>query len=155
CLWSLLWPSEKDHLNAQLEELCKKDGGVMVYETVNLPADMFDQFGKPKFDRNDLLKMPKNMQAHMLGDDYTYVIETTVLKAGDGWKEGSLVRSNYKILRNADKKILGEAVEYVRAGGDRWYLGHPSSDSCPLDATNITEKVFFKKSGGYSEETGK
>lgn len=47
-LWLFFWPSEKDHLNAQMAELCKKDGGVKVYETVKLPAEMFDESGNLK-----------------------------------------------------------------------------------------------------------
>jgi len=38
---------EKFALDRQMEDLCKKDGGVKVYETVTLPASMFDQLGDP------------------------------------------------------------------------------------------------------------
>ena len=30
-----------------MEELCKADGGVKIYETVTLPPEMFDQWGGP------------------------------------------------------------------------------------------------------------
>lgn len=147
CLYLLFWPSEKDHLNAQMAELCKIDGGVKIYETVKLPPKMFDQFGQPRFSENEVLKMPKNMQAHKLGNEYTYIIETIILKEGDSWKgQGHLSQSHYKIQRNGDKKIMAEEIQYFRAGGDRWYPGHPSSSSCPLDPGNITEKVFIKDS---------
>ena len=146
-LWLFFWPSEKDHLNAQMAELCKKDGGVKIYETVKLPAEMFDQFGQPKFEKNNVLKMPKNMQAHRLGSSYTYIIETTVLKEGDPWKnQGYLSKDQFRIQRNVDKKIMAEEIQYYRSGGDRWYPGHPSASSCPLGAGNITEKVFIKDS---------
>ncbi len=38
---------EKFALDRQMEELCKKDGGVKIYETVTLPASMFDRLGDP------------------------------------------------------------------------------------------------------------
>ena len=43
----LLSGCEKFALDRQMEELCKKDGGVKVYETVTLPPEMFDQWGDP------------------------------------------------------------------------------------------------------------
>ena len=41
----LLTVCEKFALDRQMEELCKKGGGVKVYETVTLPPEMFDQWG--------------------------------------------------------------------------------------------------------------
>lgn len=146
CLWLFFWPSEKDHLDKQMAELCKKDGGVKIYETVKLSPEMFDQFGQPHFLENKNIKGPKNVQARKLGNEYTYIIEETILKEGDPWKrQGHLSRAHFKIQRNADKKILAEAIEYLRSGGDRWFPGHPSSASCPNEPSNITEKVFVKE----------
>ena len=36
-------------LDAEVKRLCAIDGGIKVYETVPLPADRFDKFGKPNF----------------------------------------------------------------------------------------------------------
>lgn len=35
----------KAHYDRQVREMCAKDGGVRVYETVRLPADKFDKWG--------------------------------------------------------------------------------------------------------------
>lgn len=42
----LLAGCEKARLDAQVKELCAKDGGIKVYETVKLPADRFNQWGR-------------------------------------------------------------------------------------------------------------
>ena len=44
----LLSGCEKARLDQQVKELCAKDGGIKVYETVKLPADRFDQWGMVK-----------------------------------------------------------------------------------------------------------
>ena len=44
---ALISGCEKFELDRQMEELCKKDGGVRVYETVKLPPELFDQNGDP------------------------------------------------------------------------------------------------------------
>lgn len=38
---------ERWALDQQMEELCKKDGGIRVYETVTLPASDFSNIGQP------------------------------------------------------------------------------------------------------------
>ena len=39
---------EKYALDRQMEELCKKDGGVRIFEHVKLPANRFDEHGNLK-----------------------------------------------------------------------------------------------------------
>ena len=42
---ALLVGCEKARLDQQVKELCAKDGGIKVYETVKLPPERFDQWG--------------------------------------------------------------------------------------------------------------
>lgn len=137
--------AEKYELDRQMEELCKKDGGVKIYETVKLPPEMFDELGQPHFSGDTDFKRLSNGTTRKLGEAYTYIIENTTLKAGDPLKgEGYLGRSHYKIQRNSDKKILAEAIQYLRAGGDLLTFGHHSSKACPAEQKGLIEQVFVK-----------
>jgi len=143
CLWLLFWPSEKDHLNKQMAALCKKDGGVRIYERVQLSPQMYNEWGS--------LKTPKtikrgNEYISQIADIYESNTEKENIKNGDPFKgEGSLARHHTKVIRVTDKKILAEYISYSRVGGDRWFAGMPSAENCPInDGTSLLEKVFYK-----------
>lgn len=139
----LLTGCEKFALDRQMEELCKKDGGVKVFETVTLPPEMFDKLGHP------FPGWPDRSQEDRLGSDYRYVVETVYLKQGDPLKgEGRLRRTSEKIYRRADDKLMGEAVSYGRSGGDFIAYAHPTSIHCPIyhsDSEGLVKSVFRKK----------
>ncbi|MEZ5617348.1 MAG: hypothetical protein R3E40_03600 [Rhodocyclaceae bacterium] len=139
----LLTGCEKYTLDRQMEELCAKDGGVKVYETVTLPPEMFDQWGDP------FLGWRGRKQEDRLGPDYRYVVERYYLKDGDPLKgEGRLTRHITKIFRRADNKLMGEAVSYGRSGGDFIAYAHPTSKSCPIYKTDdnwVVKSVFLKR----------
>lgn len=136
-----LFGCEKDKLDKQMAELCKKDGGNKVYETVVLPAHMFDESGYPFpgwRDRQD--------KEDRLSKDYLYIHDKTILKDGDPFKgQGRLSRIQIKVVRKKDQKILGETVAYIRAGGDGFVLGHYTMNSCPKAAEPIEKGVFIKR----------
>lgn len=141
-LWLIFWPSEKDHLNAQMAVLCKKDGGVKIYETVKLPAEMFNEWGGLK---NKKFTRQNNKDSMLIGNDYILIEESISIKKGDIQKdEGVLSRTRSEIRRTTNNALLAEAVEYRRAGGDRWNAGMPSADSCPIDSIDLFNKVFSK-----------
>lgn len=136
---------EKYQLDSQVENLCKKDGGIRIYETVTLPSEMFDRWGDP-FPGWRGRKLEDR-----LGTDYRYFAETIYLKQGDPFQvfsEGVLSRSSERIIRLSDSKLMGESVVYGRTGGETILLGHPSGKICPVlqsaDATLI-RSVFLKK----------
>lgn len=133
---------EKYALDRQMEELCEKDGGVKVYETVTLPPEMFDQWGDPFPGWRG--RKPEDR----LGPDYLYEKETTHIKRGDAFKgEGELRRTVVRIYRRSDRKLMGEAVAYGRSGGDFIPFAHPSSKHCPIYKTDdewVIKSVFVK-----------
>jgi hypothetical protein len=127
----LLTGCEKFALDRQMEELCKKDGGVKVYETVTLPPEMFDQWGDPFPGWRK--KVLQGKPEERLGSEYRYVVETVYLKQGDPLKgEGRLSRHITRIVRLSGNKLMGEAISYGRAGGDFIAYAHPTSKSCPV-----------------------
>jgi hypothetical protein len=134
---------EKFALDRQMEELCKKDGGVKVYETVTLPPDMFDQWGDP------FPGWRGRPLEERLGSAYRYVVETVYLKQGDPLKgEGQLRRTSERIYRRSDGKLIGEAISYGRSGGDFIVYAHPTSNHCPIyqsDSEGLIKSVFRKK----------
>ncbi|MDO8962269.1 MAG: hypothetical protein Q7V02_09210 [Methylophilus sp.] len=142
-LWIFFWPSEKDHLNAQMAELCKKDGGVKVYETVKLPAEMFDDLGNLKAGVN--VRKGEQYVTQFAGAYELVTVPRMVLKDGDPLKgEGRLARHHSKLERISDGRLLAEVVNYYRSGGDRWFAGMPSSSTCRLNA-DFLHQVFKKK----------
>lgn len=131
---------ERYSLDRQMEELCAKDGGVKVYETVTLPAEMFDQNGDP------FPGWRSRPESQRLGDDYRLVEETAYLKQGDPLKgEGRLTRYQSRVIRKADGKVLGEGVMYGRSGGDFIIVDHFSSKACG-ESRGVIRSVFRKGS---------
>lgn len=135
---------ERYALDRQMDELCKKDGGIKVYETVTLPAEMFDQNGDP------FPGWRKRPAQERLGSDYRLDEQTTYIKKGDPLKgQGELVRFDSKVIRNADGKVLGQQTSYGRSGGDLIVVDHPSSKLCPqqLGSPTFVIRTVFVKQG--------
>ena len=138
----LLAGCEKYELDRRMEELCKKDGGIRVYETVKLPASMFDQNGDPFPGWRDRASDDR------LGPSYRFIRDSTYMKQGNPVKgEGQLLRLHWKIIQKSDKKLLGEAVLYSRSGGDFIALGHFTSNGCPsqLGDATVINSIFIKE----------
>lgn len=136
-----LWGCERARLDAKMEELCKQDGGVKVYETVKLPPEMFDPQGDP-FPGWQGRKLEER-----LGPDYLYRFTETVLKDGDPLKgEGRLSIFQTSITRRSDSKMLGVKILYGRSGGDFIAFAHPTSKLCPSpsDDNQLIKAVFLK-----------
>ncbi len=123
----------KVYYDRQVRELCAKDGGVKVYETVKLPSSRFDQFGQ--------LRIPSKQNVKP-EDEYLYESSTTYTRNGNPemWK------SHYRVYRQLDGKLLGESVSYSRRGGDMPGPWHESSFGCPrnADITDLIRQIFIK-----------
>lgn len=135
---------ERWALDRQMEELCKKDGGIRVYESVTLPPSEFNNLGQP------LARYQQQATTHeqRLGPDYRYVTRRDVLVgkvAHPDKGQGRLARLYWGIYRRADGKLLGEQVEYQRIGGDGFTFGfQPSRASCPPTSRGLEASVFLK-----------
>jgi hypothetical protein len=116
----LLSACEKARLDQQVKELCAKDGGIKVYETVKLPAEKFDQRGQVNF-------FKPTQGENALGSDYLFKEDIHYFQKGNP----SMLRWHYKIIRRADGKLLGEAISYGRGGGDLPGPWEPSNFHCP------------------------
>lgn len=135
---------ERWALDRQMEELCKKDGGIKVYETVTLPASDFNQFGEPL----GRYIQTKKSEDERFGPDYKYVLKRDFVvgpKARADLGEGQLTRWYQAIYRRADNKLLGEQIWYARSGGDGFTFGfQPSGKECPIFDTGVDLQGGFK-----------
>jgi len=132
----LLSACEKHRLDQQVKELCAKDGGVKVYETVKLPPDRFDQWGMIK-------PYDPSQKENALGSEYVFKREIHFYRHGNP----EMSREQYQVIRRSDGKLLGETIMYGRGGGDAPGPWHDSSFSCPkpLEAgpNMLLKSVFF------------
>ena len=130
-----LFGVEKILLDWKVDRLCAQDGGVKVYETVELPAEMFDKWGMVNFYR-------PTQGENALGVEYVFKEETMYYRQGNPemWK------AKYQVIRNQDGKLLGETILYGRAGGDLPGPWQPSGYRCPsvvIAGPNAMLKAIF------------
>jgi hypothetical protein len=145
CTFSLLATTtitgcSKYALDRQMEALCKKDGGVKVYETVSVsPAEYL---AMPQF------RAIAKSQEEYYGPEYRYVEENkTLVGTANGPQNGRgrLSRSHQSLFRKADGRMLGESVMYWRVGGDFFTFGFmPSSNHCPDTGADVAQSVFVR-----------
>jgi hypothetical protein len=126
-------PIAKAALDDEVRRLCAIDGGIKVYETVKLPAEKFNQWGQVTF------AIPLK-EAARPDDQYFYEWKTDYYRKEIPY----LYRNHFKLFRVQDVALLGEAIGYVRRGGDAPGPWHDSSFDCPSDAgiTNLKQRVF-------------
>jgi len=131
---------ERFTLDRQMEELCKTDGGVKVYETVTLSPAEYDRV-------LSYVTTAKSVEDYY-GPHYRYMRERKILigeNAQPEKGEGRLTRWHLAIYRQSDGKLLGESVEYTRAGGDGFTFGfQPSNNACPRQGISLATSVFVK-----------
>lgn len=153
CQWILIFAlsalslcgCEKDKLDKQMAELCRKDGGIKIHGTVTLSPEYFDQSGSVKTSTQQV----NGELVNIIAEKYIATAKVTTLKAGDPIKgEGSLDRIYTSLVRIEDEKILAESVQYLRAGGDGFYWGHHTQKACPNYPMELNDKVFIQKTGG-------
>lgn len=134
-----LWVAvgEKMWLDHQVREMCAKDGGIKVYETVALPSERFDKSGN--------IYIPAKRYAKP-EDEYYRESEQYYLQKGNPDQTGNpdVVKTITKIIRRYDGKVMGEAVYYIRRGGGFPGPWHPSSFSCP-ELLNFEPSIFKKQ----------
>ncbi len=128
-----------------VDELCAKDGGIKVYETVTLSANMFNEYGQPiiRFDGTE--RAAQNTSNSGLNFS---INDRDIIGNHNSSDIGKLAvwQSIIRLYRRSDGKALGETIWYARSGGDGLSFGHPSSYSCPDNASewDLANKVVTK-----------
>lgn len=120
-------------LDHQVKELCAKDGGIKVYETVTLPADSFDKYGVISIPSKQELKVEDEYYYEQNIDDYKRT-------------NPAILRLHFRVFRAMENKLLGEAIHYSRIGGGLSGPWHDSSFGCPehSDISDLKKEIFGK-----------
>lgn len=119
-LFWFLAGGEQWRLDKQVRELCAKDGGIKVYETVKLPGEKFDKYGFINFYR-------PTQKENALGAEYVFKRDIQYYREGNP----SLYRYHVQVFLKHSGRLLGESIGYTRGGGDLPGPWQPSSFSCP------------------------
>lgn len=121
-------------VDRQVKELCAKDGGVTIYETVRLSPEKYDALRQVNF-----IVTPEYLLKST--DEYYSKSEHLTLQENNP----KVLRNHYQIIRRSDDKILGEYISYGRSGGGLPGPWHGSSLLCP-DPTKVkfATAIFFK-----------
>ena len=139
-LWLGIPAISKWQADKLVAELCAKDGGIKVYETITLPKERFNQWG-----RIDI-----SFKNHTKPDDEYFSVNEGKDIIGNSNSDNigalTVIQHRFSIYRMKDNKILGESISYARRGGDsfgHWWM--PSVYSCPkVKEINLDEQIFFK-----------
>ena len=125
---------KKMYWDAKVRELCAIDGGVKVYETVALTPDLIDKFGR--------IRIPSESKARV-SDLYIRRMKTEQLRD----KNPSLTRTEFKIIRCSDGKVLGKSVGYGRSGGGISGPWESSYFLCPdpTSSFGLSTSIFVKE----------
>lgn len=127
----------KVYYDAEVNRMCREDGGVKVYETVRLPAERFDKYGQVNF-------YNPTQGENALGADYLLKTDVQFIQSGNP----SLRRYHVQVIRYRDGFLLGESIGYDRGGGDFPGPWQPSSFSCPKHhGEAVIDKVFVLDQG--------
>ncbi|MHB1429786.1 MAG: hypothetical protein ACYC5U_01660 [Rhodocyclaceae bacterium] len=124
------------YYDMQVRELCAKDGGVKVYETVRLPASEYNRHSR----KNWILPNKTQMTPT---DEYFSESETLYYRKSNP----QFARTVARIVRRSDGKALGEYIHYGRGGGDLLGPWHGTSYLCPdpTKSLGFETKIFMKE----------
>ncbi len=114
----------KSYWDYKVKKMCLEDGGVTVYETVFLSEAEFKTAGGSSYGQ---LVVPTREVAR---DRNIYPFYSE--RSGSELRSGSprVYRSESKIFRKSDEKVLGRLTTYGRYGGDFPFSFNPSSFGC-------------------------
>lgn len=125
----------KVNWDRKVNEMCKIDGGIKIYDEILFSemeyTDLLNQYGELYIPDE---KFAKQTHAYYQSTSREYVNKGNPMV----W------RSEYRLIRRDDEKILATTVFYTRRGGDFIGPWHESSHSCPnvREIENMINLVF-------------
>lgn len=122
-------PGRQSYWDAQVREMCAKDGGVQIIEKLRISKSDIDLLGTTDGKISVSIKELANPRAPAYA-----VNRMTVIRDGNP----SVWRSEWDIVRRTDQVVVARWVAYSRSGGDiPTGLAHDSRFTCP-DLKEIT-----------------
>ncbi|MBV1928027.1 MAG: hypothetical protein KUG81_00730 [Gammaproteobacteria bacterium] len=131
----------KAYWDYRVKQMCEADGGVTVYEKVELTQEEYKKYGGIKG------TIPVPGENSSIASQYNFLAKRShhVIRSFNP----NITKYEGVIYRNDDKKELGKMVTYYRSGGDfPTIIGHPSGFSCrdiPGFKLNIEQQIFSVK----------
>ena len=117
-------PGRQSYWDAQVKEMCARDGYVRIFEKVSISKKELDKMILTK-DGAISLKMKDLVSA----EDVVY-LESIEKNIVDG--NPRVRRTEWLVIRQSDKKVVASWNSYGRVGGDiPTGLAHDSSFRCP------------------------
>lgn len=126
----------KAYWDYKVRQMCEKDGGIEVYETVSLTKEEYKRLGGSERG----LPVPNPVYSNV-DEEFPFIREerSTTIRSNSP-KVG---RSESIIKRRSDDKILGRSVYYWRRGGDFPFgLAEGSSFGCPRPNPMLGQQVI-------------
>lgn len=130
----------KAYWDHKVRLMCEKDGGVTVYEKVELSQEDFKLLGG----FNGYVRTPIEKYAKPF-DLYISISKENKIHDINPY----VFRNEMEVYIRSDRRLLGKSISYVRVGGDfPTGIIHESSFSCGSIEnfeTNITKSIFSVK----------
>jgi len=128
-----------------LNYLCATEAGVKVYQTVELPAEYWDERGKPKL-RTFKSSTPGIIT--LIGTKEPYLEESSFTELYSDLLH--VEKAGFRLREINSKKIVGEVVYYRYWGGwlARNFTPDRSATACSLKNLDGWEHDIFKRSAG-------
>jgi len=131
----------KTYWDYRVEKMCEKDGGVTVYEKIELSQEEYKKYGG----KAESIRVP--LEDSSSATDFFYVKKWLVHTLHKTNPE--VIKSEFVVYRKYDGKKFGEMATYTRSGGDfPTIIGHPSGFSCrdiPDFKLNLEQQIFSVK----------
>ena len=112
----------KAYWDHQVDKLCEKDGGVTIFEKLEIRKSDYPSMKLTS--KGKLILPPKGKESQ--GSPFYQESSIDYLRKGSP----EVWRYTQSVVRKSDKKILSTYVSYSRVGGDFELGFHPSSHSC-------------------------
>lgn len=136
----IFYEGRKAYWDAQVKEMCAKDGGVTIYEQIALSKAEYDRLGG----QGGIVPVPSERQSSIQSPFASKRIEKTI-------NEGNpkVYRVDNLFIRDSDQKVMALSVRYARTGGDFPSFAHPSSLLCPDQIQSVAQerKIFLIEGG--------
>ena len=136
----IFYEGRKAYWDAQVREMCAKDGGVKIFEQLRVSPMDITFLGR----LDGKISVPSKESASSNAPAYSEFKIKDI-------REGSprVWRSESTIRRRKDQVIVAQWVTYTRAGGDFPSPAHDSSFTCPdlKTITNDLQKLFIVEGG--------
>ena len=102
-------PGRQAYWDAQVKEMCAKDGGVQIFEKLRISKSDIDLLGRV----GGKIGVPVKELAHPNSPAYSVLTITNLRE----WNP-RVSRSESTIIRRADQAVVARSVVYARSGGD-------------------------------------